>query len=86
MPTARGVGTWSCKSQTDLTKIATQITQPYIQRCHRSYLLNLHQIKYVDGNSRGLQLQLLDTDRIIPVSRKYVKGVLEEIEAGKKEG
>lgn len=66
-----------------LTKIVEQITQPYIQRCHRSYLLNLHQIKYVGGNSRGLQLKLLDTDKIIPVSRKYVKGILAQIEANK---
>lgn len=62
-----------------LTKIAAQITPAYIQRCHRSYMLNLHQIQYVDGNSRGLQLQLLDNDKIIPVSRKYVKSILEQI-------
>ncbi len=69
--------------RSSLTKIADQITQSYIQRCHRSYLLNLHQIKYVDGNSRGLQLQLLDSDKVIPVSRKYVKGILAQIEAAK---
>ena len=63
-----------------LTKIEEQISLDYIQRCHRSYLLNLGQIKYVDGNSRGLQLQLLDTDKVIPVSRKYVKGILAKIE------
>lgn len=66
-----------------LKKIEAQITPTYIQRCHRSYLLNLHQIKYVDGNSRGLQLELLNIDKIIPVSRKYVKGILAQIEANK---
>ena len=66
-----------------LTKIEVQITPSYIQRCHRSYLLNLHQIKYVDGNSRGLQLELLDMDKIIPVSRKYVKSILAQIEENK---
>ncbi len=66
-----------------LTKVADQISQPFIQRCHRSYMLNLHQIKYVNGNSRGLQLQLLDADKIIPVSRKYVKSILAQIEANK---
>lgn len=66
-----------------LTKIEAQITPSYVQRCHRSYLLNLHQIKYVDGNSRGLQLELLDIDKTIPVSRKYVKGILAQIEANK---
>ena len=63
-----------------LTNIENQIPPSFIQRCHRSYLLNLHQIKYVDGNSRGLQLQLLDVDKIIPVSRKYVKEILKQIE------
>lgn len=63
-----------------LLKIDKQIEQHYIQRCHRSYMLNLKQIKYVNGNSRGLQLQLLDLDKVIPVSRKYVKGILAQIE------
>ncbi|MEM6317134.1 MAG: LytTR family transcriptional regulator DNA-binding domain-containing protein [Bacteroidota bacterium] len=62
-----------------LKKIEEQISPAHIQRCHRSYLLNLEQIKYVDGNSRGLQLQLLDSDKIIPVSRKYVKEILAKI-------
>lgn len=66
-----------------LTKIEKQIQPTYIQRCHRSYMLNLKQIKYVDGNSRGLQLQLLDLDKTIPVSRKYVKGILAQIENAK---
>jgi DNA-binding LytR/AlgR family response regulator len=66
-----------------LTKIEEQIKTSYIQRCHRSYLINLHQIQYVDGNSRGLQLQLLDMDKTIPVSRKYVKTILNQIEATK---
>ncbi len=63
-----------------LTKIEAQIRQAYIQRCHRSYMINLHQIKYVGGNSRGLQLQMLDVEKQIPVSRKYVKTILKQIE------
>ncbi|MEM1119611.1 MAG: LytTR family transcriptional regulator DNA-binding domain-containing protein [Bacteroidota bacterium] len=63
-----------------LTNIEAQITTPHVQRCHRSYMLNLRQIKHVDGNSRGLQLQLLDLDKVIPVSRKYVKKILTQIE------
>lgn len=69
--------------RSSLTKIDSQIKPTYIQRCHRSYMLNLRQIKYVEGNSRGLQLQLLDLEKIIPVSRKYVKGILAQIEANK---
>ena len=62
-----------------LKNIENQLTQPFIKRCHRSYMVNLHQIQFVDGNSRGLQLQLLDVNKIIPVSRKYVRSILEEI-------
>lgn len=63
-----------------LTSIAEQITPSFIQRCHRSYMINLQHIKYVDGNSRGLQLELLDIGKTIPVSRKYVKTILAQIE------
>ena len=58
-----------------LTKLESQIELPSIFRCHRSYMVNLNQIKQVEGNSRGLQLDLLDLDQTIPVSRKYVKAI-----------
>ncbi len=58
-----------------LTKLEGQIELPSIFRCHRSYMINLNQIKQVQGNSRGLQLDLLDLDQTIPVSRKYVKAI-----------
>ena len=46
-----------------LTKMEEQITHPSIFRCHRSYMVNLNQIKQVQGNSRGLQLDLLDSEQ-----------------------
>lgn len=58
-----------------LTRLEDQITIPSIFRCHRSYMVNLNQIKQVEGNSRGLQLDLLDIPQKIPVSRKYVKDI-----------
>jgi len=62
-----------------LTKMENQITHPSIFRCHRSYMVNLNQIKQVQGNSRGLQLDLLDSEQTIPVSRKYVKTIQERL-------
>ena len=62
-----------------LTKMEEQITHPSIFRCHRSYMVNLNQIKQVQGNSRGLQLDLLDSEQTIPVSRKYVKTIQERL-------
>ena len=63
-----------------LTKIEEQITIPSIFRCHRSFMVNLNQIKQVHGNSRGLQLDLLDMEQTIPVSRKYVKSIQQRLE------
>jgi len=63
-----------------LTKLQDQIDLPAIFRCHRSFMVNLHQIKQVNGNSRGLQLDLLDLDQTIPVSRKYVKEIQAKLE------
>lgn len=41
-------------------------------RCHRSYIVNLDQVKAVNGNAQGLKLTLKDSAEIVPVSRKYV--------------
>ena len=62
-----------------LTKLEEQITIPSIFRCHRSYMVNLNQLKQVEGNSRGLQLDLLDIQQTIPVSRKYVKAIQQRL-------
>jgi len=63
-----------------LIKLEAQIELPAIFRCHRSFMVNLHQIKQVNGNSRGLQLDLLDLEQTIPVSRKYVKEIQAKLE------
>ena len=44
-------------------------------RCHRSYIINLDQVKEVNGNAQGLRLTLKGCDEIVPVSRKYVPAV-----------
>lgn len=40
-------------------------------RCHKSYLVNVSQVQKVSGNAQGYKLHLLDTDMMIPVSRRY---------------
>lgn len=39
--------------------------------CHRAYIVNLHLVEKVEGNSQGYRLQLKYMDRQVPVSRKY---------------
>lgn len=55
-----------------LSSFEKQINNHNLCRCHRSYLVNLHQVTSVSGNSQGLRLTLSDDISEIPVSRKYI--------------
>lgn len=57
---------------------------PFIVRCHRAYLVNLHRVTRVDGNSQGCRLRLEGCADEVPVSRSYVKKVQTLIAAGKR--
>ncbi|MBN1407830.1 MAG: LytTR family transcriptional regulator [Calditrichaceae bacterium] len=46
-----------------------------ICRSHRAYLVNLKNISSVSGNSQGYQLEFDETDKTVPVSRKYLKNI-----------
>ncbi len=50
-------------------------------RCHRSFLVNLHQIEFLHGNSKKPLIHLRGVEHPIPVARKKVselKSVLQE--------
>lgn len=48
----------------------------FIQKCHRSYLVNLNQVAKFSGNAQGLALQFEQDPSIkVPVSRAYVKEI-----------
>lgn len=59
-----------------LQRAEEKIDQPGIIRCHRSYIVNLHQVVTVDGNAQGYELNLRGLDKPIPVSRSYKKDVI----------
>lgn len=65
-----------------LKEVMQQIDQDYIQRCHRSYIVNIKKITKVTGNAQGLKLQVQGTDHIVPVSRKYLARIKACFEAG----
>ncbi|MEM8909420.1 MAG: LytTR family DNA-binding domain-containing protein [Bacteroidota bacterium] len=67
--------------RSNLKKLESQIDAPSIVRCHRSFMVNLKNIKKVEGNSRGLQLYFSDYDTAVPVSRRYVKSILGQLES-----
>ena len=67
--------------RSNLKKLESQLTEESIVRCHRSFIANLKNIKKVEGNSRGLQLYFNYHDTPIPVSRRYVKSILKQLES-----
>jgi hypothetical protein len=64
----------------NLKSIETQLNNAYIIRCHRSYIVNIHAITHVRGNTNGYKLDLRNTDFAIPVSRSKGKEVIDKIE------
>jgi len=53
---------------------------PQVIRCHKSFLINIHQISRVSGNSRGYALHFTGDMDPIPVSRGYQKDVMQIIQ------
>lgn len=53
---------------------------PYVQKCHRAFLVNLRCIENIKGNSQGYRLVLKDWAEEIPVSRACNKEIREKVE------
>jgi len=58
-------------------------TSQNIVRVHRSYLVNLHYIMKITGDSQGLKIHLKEIDNIIPVSRSKIKNFRELVSKNK---
>ena len=63
----------------NLKNIETQLDNDFIIRCHRSYIVNVHAISSVTGNTNGYKLRIRDTEQAIPVARQKGKEVMEKI-------
>ncbi|WP_276388945.1 LytTR family transcriptional regulator DNA-binding domain-containing protein [Eudoraea chungangensis] len=48
---------------------------PFLKRCHRSYLINLSNIKAVNGNSHNASLEFKLGEISVPLSYKYYKQI-----------
>ena len=53
---------------------------PQIVRCHKSFLVNIHQVSHVMGNSRGYTLHFSGDIDQIPISRGYQKNIMNIIQ------
>ncbi len=58
-----------------LTSFEKQLNAANLQRCHRSYLVNINKVTNVSGNAQGLKLTLADGTSEVPVSRKYIPDI-----------
>ena len=52
-----------------------------IVKCHRAFIVKLHNLTYVKGNSQGYRLCFGRHDKEIPVSRNYAKIIKEQLES-----
>ena len=59
--------------RTSLTSALADANEKSIFQCHRSFIVNLSNIRSAHGNSNGYQLTVGDEHHTVPVSRSYVK-------------
>lgn len=52
---------------------------PYMVRTHRAFLVNIHFITQVSGNSAGMKVSLFSCDKVIPVSRSNIEEFKERV-------
>jgi hypothetical protein len=50
-----------------------------LERCHKSYIINLRRIVRISGNSQGYKLHFEGVNAIIPVSRSFPKSALTDL-------
>ena len=64
-----------------LKRFESQISFPYIIRCHRTYIVNLKQVNHIKGNAQGYRIEFkTELSDTIPVSRNYSKALFESLE------
>lgn len=63
-----------------LKKLEKQICSPFIQRCHRSYIIHVQKATGKKGNAQGYRIRLEHTSNLVPVSRKYIDNILQLLE------
>lgn len=63
----------------NLKSIENQLNNSFTIRCHRSFIVNVHAITAISGNTNGYKLQIRDSDFSIPVSRPKGKELMEKI-------
>jgi len=62
--------------RSSLKRLHEQVERTFVVQCHRAFIVNLKQVKHIDGNAAGYKLQLNEGNASIPVSRNYSKSII----------
>lgn len=65
--------------RSSLKRMESQNSFKEVIRCHRAYIVNLGNIKNIEGNAAGYKLYFHSTDEFVPVSRAYITAVNERM-------
>lgn len=65
--------------RSSLKRIESQLTSNFIMRCHRTFIINLQNVKHIEGNAAGYKIYFPESDEVIPVSRSYSNSVIEKL-------
>jgi hypothetical protein len=66
--------------RSSLKNLEQQLSAPFVIRCHRSFIVNLTQVRSVMGNARHYTLIFKNHAQLIPVSRESEKQILRLLE------
>jgi hypothetical protein len=69
--------------RSSLKRIESQLNSPFIMRCHRTFIINLKNVKHIEGNAAGYKIHFPENDAVIPVSRTYSGSVIEKLKSVK---
>ena len=61
-----------------MKNMAETLASEGMVRCHRGYLVNLINVKYLRKEKDGLVLEMAHCDRLIPISKTYADNVVKQ--------
>ena len=56
-----------------LSNVCEQL--PFLEKCHRSYLVNMSAVKEISGNSQAAKISFMVSEKEIPLSKTYYKHI-----------
>jgi len=65
--------------RSSLKRIESQLKFDFIVRCHRTFIVNLKNVKNVEGNAAGYKLNFDIENYFVPVSRNYGNSTIEKL-------